>query len=219
MKKKMYGANSSARVVPRNARKSRKLREAMEMGRGYAIGMALISFALPVACRAGPRYEAGGPAVERVKQALGMPHDSEAALSTGLSIYLLRPGALPDERARLIARLRGSTATEPATAGEGLMAACFTRPQVFESRCEAGVIHVERVTDDNGVALLYRIWLLENARESAVDTRPTPQIEGAWRALFDKARRAAQSDPLIDMLPTRADRPLDEMRELGIDPE
>jgi len=196
------------------------------MGRGYAIKMALLSFALCASCSSYPTYETGGEADKEVKRALSEAHDGAAALSTGRMIYVLPQGELVDERRKLVNALAAAEVipvrfdgfrdvTVISRAEARVMA--FARPQVFEAELAAGTLHAERIAAAGEVPTRYSVSLIDERRVLTTRLKVSPQLEGAWRALFEAAGRASKIYPQLGGLSASADRPLHAMRDIGVD--
>ena len=191
-----------------------------------AIIMAFLCFALCAACQSGPTYEMGGAADEEVKRALADAHEGGAAISTGRMVYLVPQGELVEQRRKLISTLAGAEViawrwdglrdvTVVSRAEARVMA--FARPQVFETELDAGTLHVERLAEPGKPPTHYEVSLIDSRRAVTSRLKVSPRLEGAWRALFDAARRAGKTYARLGGLSASADRPLSAMRDIGVD--
>jgi len=187
---------------------------------------AIFAAILCVACQSGTTYEMGGTTPDEIKAVLDQPPQGGAALSTGRMIYLLPVGELMQERNKLISTLKGAEVIRfedgiprdvvVVSRSESRVMA-FARPQVFEAEYAEGTLHVERAVPTGKAPTYYEVSLIKKRRVIVMEVKVSARLEGAWRALFDAARKAGRLDPRLSPLPAAYDRPLNSMRDLGID--
>jgi len=184
------------------------------------------AFLLCVACQSGTTYVMGGTTADEIRAVLDQPQEGGAALSTGRMIYLLPVGELVNERNKLIGTLKGAEVIRfedgiprdvvvVGKAESRVMA--FARPQVFEAEYPEGTLHVERAVPTGKAPTHYEVSLIQKRRVVVMEVKVSARLEGAWRALFDAARKAGRLDSRLSTLPAGHDRPLASMGDIGID--
>ena len=203
------------------------------MGRGYAIGLALLSFVLCGACQTSPMFRMGDESTTNVVRQLSGQPSVEAALSTQDASYYLSPEDLTDQRATLLNLLKdaenGINQTSAGlsegarrnldlylSGGRGLTA--VARPQVYEEARVGGTLLIVRHASPGSTAS--RNYEVSYRTSRAVDSMvvtATPELDRAWANLCSSARTRTRAYSTLMPSDRFVEHPLDAIRKVTHD--
>ena len=178
------------------------------MRAGYGIGLLLLC-----ACSSSRTYSTGEQSEEALREIFARRDVVDSALALNDAVYGIAPTELAAERNALLAALAQAPVdrrTPPfrvaVDSREGVKA--WPRSEVLELAYEEGVLHIEQRPDRTTVVAFEKgndvRWM---------DLQASAQVQQAWRAHADAARRKGRSQQGLHW----AERPLRRMRDIGID--